>query len=462
MEKRKRILVVDDDTDFSSILAARLEAQNMEASTAGSAMEAMGVIQERPPDVVLLDIGLPDSSGLEMITQLKAIDSTLPIIMVTARADLETAIAAIKRGAYDYISKPIAFDSLWIKIINAIQSHTAFKTIDLFEKELSVSYSFNRFIYRSERMAATVEQLRQLAESDATVLITGESGVGKELAARTLHSNGARRLAPFVPVSCAAVPETLIENELFGHEKGSFTDAIERGIGKFEQANGGTIFLDEIGELSPMMQTKLLRVLQERSFQRIGGVRDLAVDVRVIAATNRDLNVEIAEGRFRSDLFYRLSVLPIAIPPLRERPEDILLMADHFLQLFSHKVNKRFAGFSPEARAHLESYPWPGNVRELQNAIERAVVFGTPPTVGIGDISFGPAKLCVPAAEHAASTPHSTLKEVEASHIAGTLRQCGWNISQAAHHLGIGRDTLYRKIRQYGIKGAGGGPLSKT
>ncbi len=448
--KKMDILVVDDDQDFASNLADRLIAEGANVKTANSAAEAMQTLQDYPFDVVLLDLGLPDVSGMELIGRILCIDATLAIIIVTGRNDLETAVSVIKKGAYDFIVKPIHFEELWIKIVNATQSRQARQTIATFEKEMSVSYGFDQFIYKSQAMHDTVEHLRQLAESDATVLVTGESGVGKELAARALHYNGPRRLKPFVTVSCAAVPETLIENELFGHERGAFTDAFERQMGRFEFANTGTIFLDEIGDLSPMIQTKLLRVLQERSFTRIGGLKEIKVDVRVIAATNKDLQAEVAANIFRADLFYRLSVLPITIPPLRDRPEDILLLAQHFLEFYSQKTGKPFHDFSKEARDMLASYSWPGNVRELQNAIERAVVFGIPPSIAARDITLGPLRQAVH--EHAASAGAlAPLRAVEASHIAEVLTQCGWNISQAAHMLGIGRDTLYRKIRQYGI-----------
>jgi transcriptional regulator with PAS, ATPase and Fis domain len=258
-------------------------------------------------------------------------------------------------------------------------------------------------------------------------------------------------MGPFVAVSCAAVPETLIENELFGHEKGSYTDAHERQIGKFEQANGGTIFLDEIGELSPMMQTKLLRVLQERSFHRIGGVKEIKVDVRVICATNRDLSLAVQHDEFRADLFYRISVLPVMVPPLRDRQEDIVLLAERFLAAFSEKTGKPFEGFSDDALHLMRSYSWPGNVRELQNAIERAVVFGKPPLLQAKDISLGPLSKTLRKTRTSGAGVMS-LKDMEAGHISSALTHFGWNISKAAQHLGIGRDTLYRKIKQYDIK----------
>jgi DNA-binding NtrC family response regulator len=452
MSEKMDILIVDDDHDFATQLADRLRARGAGVTIAATAAETIEKLQDIPlTDLVLLDINLPDSSGMDLIQAISRVDSKLPIIMVTGDTELDTAVDAIKRGAYDYVVKPIDFEPFWLRVIKAIESHRAFRTLSHLEKELNASFGFDQFIFTSDVMQATVDHLKQLSTSDATVLITGESGVGKELAAKTLHFNGLRRMGPFVTVSCAAVPETLIENELFGHEKGSYTDAYERQLGKFELANGGTIFLDEIGELSPMMQTKLLRVLQERSFHRIGGVKEVKVDVRVITATNKDLSVAVAQQEFRADLFYRVSVLPVTLPPLRERQEDIDLLAEHFLRVFAEKTGKPFTGFSEDALYLMRSYSWPGNVRELQNAVERAVVFAAPPLLQAKDITLGPLSKTLRSSKSAAGGVLS-LKEVEAAHINGALSQSGWNISKAAAQLGIGRDTLYRKIRQYGIK----------
>jgi DNA-binding NtrC family response regulator len=452
MAEKRDILIVDDDMDFATQLADRLNARGSSVTVAATAAETVEKLQERPlTDIVLLDIELPDTSGMDLIHEINKIDSSLPIIMVTGDAELDTAVDAIKRGAYDYVVKPIDFEPFWLRVEKAIESHRALRSLKHFEREMSESYGFSQFIYASDVMQATVDHLKQLANSDATVLVTGESGVGKELAAKTLHFNGSRRMGPFVAVSCAAVPETLIENELFGHEKGSYTDAHERQIGKFEQANGGTIFLDEIGELSPMMQTKLLRVLQERSFHRIGGVKEIKVDVRVICATNRDLSLAVQHDEFRADLFYRISVLPVMVPPLRDRQEDIVLLAERFLAAFSEKTGKPFEGFSDDALHLMRSYSWPGNVRELQNAIERAVVFGKPPLLQAKDISLGPLSKTLRKTRTSGAGVMS-LKDMEAGHISSALTHFGWNISKAAQHLGIGRDTLYRKIKQYDIK----------
>lgn len=452
MAGKREILIVDDDSDFASMLSDRIKARGANTTIAATAVEAIERLNERPlTDIVLLDIKLPDASGMDLIHEINRIDSTLPIIMVTGDAELDTAVDAIKRGAYDYVVKPIEFETFWLRVEKAIESHKAFRSLSRFEREMSRSYGFSKFVYASDVMQATVDHLKQLTSSDATVLITGESGVGKELAAKALHFNGSRRMGPFVTVSCAAVPETLIENELFGHEKGSFTDAYERQLGKFEVANGGTIFLDEIGELSPVTQTKLLRILQERSFHRIGGVREIKVDVRVVAATNRDLSAAVADGDFRADLFYRISVLPITVPPLRERQEDVVLLANYFLRAFSEKTGKPFTSISNDAEDLMCSYSWPGNVRELQNAIERAVVFAKPPLLTAKDISLGPLSKTIRGSKSAAAGVES-LKEMEAGHISSVLVHFGWNISKAAQNLGIGRDTLYRKIRQYELK----------
>lgn len=452
MTEKRDMLIVDGDMNFATRLADQLGARGLKVTIAATAAETVSRLQERPlTDIVLLDIGLPDKSGMDLIHEINEIDSSLPIIMVTDDTELDTAIEAIRRGAYDYVVKPIDFEPFWLRIEKAIESHRALRSLKHFEREMSESYGFDQFIFASDLMQATVDHLKQLAQSDATVLITGESGVGKELAAKTLHFNGPRRMGPFVTVNCAAVPEALIESELFGHEEGAFTEAHEKQIGKFEQANGGTIFIDEIGELSPMMQTKLLRVLQERSFHRIGGVKEIKVDVRVICATNRDLSLAVQRDEFRADLFYRISVLPVMVPPLHDRQEDAIPLAKHFLATFSEKTGKPFERFSDDALNLIRSYSWPGNVRELRNAIERSVVFGKPPLLQAKDISMGPLNRTLGKTTTSGADVMS-LKEVEAGHISNALNHFGWNISKAAHHLGIGRDTLYRKIKQYSIK----------
>jgi len=451
MKYKGRLLLVDDDVDFATTLSEWLVAKGFQTGIVRTAGDAMTSIGDEAPDCVLLDIGLPDLSGMDLIGRIAELDAKLPVVMVTGVSKLDTAIDAIKKGAYDYIVKPIDHDALLIKVVNAVESRRAFRTIAQFERDLTKTYGFDKFIFKSDLMKSTVEHLRLLAENDSTVLVSGESGVGKELAAKTIHYNGPRRLAPFVAISCAAVPETLIENELFGHEKGSFTDAFERQHGKFEHASGGTIFLDEIGDLPASMQTKLLRVLQERTFNRIGGTRDIKVDVRVIAATNIDLVAAVAQGTFRSDLFYRLSVLPIEMPSLRERPDDIMPLADHFIGVFAGKVGKKLQGFSKGAREKLMAYHWPGNVRELQNAIERAAVMAKQAKIRSDDIALGAVE-AEPAAPRLDEGGIESLEDLQAAHIRKALQSCDWNISRVAGLLGIGRDTLYRKIRQFGIK----------
>jgi DNA-binding NtrC family response regulator len=446
------ILIVDEDMNFATALATSLSARGSNVTVAATAAESLEKLRERPlTDIILMDINLPDRSGMDLINEIKRINQNLPIIMVTGDAELDTAVAAIKKGACDYVVKPIDIEPLWLRIENAIESHRVLRSLKHFEREMSELYGFKQFIYASREMHAVIDQMKQLTNSDATVLITGESGVGKELAARALHFNSPRRLGPFIAASCAAVPETLIENELFGHEKGAFTGAYERRIGKFEQANGGTIFLDEIGDLSPVIQTKLLRVLQERSFHRIGGVQEIKVDVRVICASNRDLTAAVENDEFRADLFYRISVLPVTLPSLRDRQDDIVLLAEHFLTAFSRKIGKPFEGFSDDALGLMRSYSWPGNVRELQNAVERAVVFGKPPFLQAKDITLGPLGKVI-RKDKASGEGVMSLKEMEADHIANALTHFDWNISKAAQRLGIGRDTLYRKIKQYGLK----------
>ncbi len=451
MNDKKCVLIVDDDVDFVTTLSEGLRSRGADTAIATAAAEAMEKLRERPlTDVVLLGMGLAGTSGSGLIHEIKKVDSTLPIIVVTGDAELEMAVDAMREGAYDYAVKPLDFERFWLRVDKAMKSRRALRFLSNFEEEMKRSYGFDQLICASEVMRATVDHLRQLAVSDATVLIIGERGVGKELAARALHFNGPRRMAPFVAVSCAAVPEALCESELFGHEKGAFPDALERKLGKFEIANGGTIFFDDIGELSPLIQTKLLRVLQEGSFHRVGGVREVGVDVRIIAATSRDLSSAVQDGDFRADLFYRISVLPVVIPPLRERQDDVAVLAKNFLHAFSEKMGKPFTGFSEDALGLMRSYDWPGNVRELKNAVERAVAFGSPPLLKAKDMAPGPLGRAVKGTRAGGAV--MSLKEMEAGHISNALAHVGWNISKAAQQLGIGRDTLYRKIKQYGLR----------
>jgi len=450
MNEKKCVLIVDDDVDFATTLSEDLRSRGADTAIATTSEGMTEMLRERPlTDAVLLGTGLSGTSVTDLIDDIKKVDSTIPVIVVAGDDELEMAAEAMRGGAYDYAVRPVDFERFWLRVDKAMKSRRALRSLSNFEREMERSYGFDQFVCASEVMRATVDHLRQLAASDATVLIIGERGVGKELAARVLHFNGPRRMAPFVSISCASVPEAVCEGELFGHEKGAFPGAFERKLGKFELANGGTIFLDDIGELSHLIQTKLLRVLQEGTFHRMGGVKEVGVDLRVIAATNRDLSSAVQSGDFRADLFYRISVLPVVIPPLREREEDVEILARNFLHGFSEKMSKPFTGFSEDALSLMRSYDWPGNVRELKNAVERAVVFGSPPLLQTKDMAPGPLGRATRGAKPGGTI--MSLKEMEASHISNALAHAGWNISRAAQQLGIGRDTLYRKIKQYGL-----------
>jgi two-component system response regulator HydG len=401
-----------------------------------------------------MDIRMISVSGLEALNEIKAYNPAIPVIMMTAYSSVETAVEALKNGAYDYLTKPLDFDELRLTMGRAMDHSQLKEEIRLLRETLGNHFDRQNIIGRSNPMVRLLETVGQVAPSEATVLITGESGTGKDLIAGAIHFNSSRKDGPFVKMNCAAVTETLLESELFGHEKGAFTGAHRRKEGKFRQADGGTLFLDEVSEMSLSMQAKLLRVLQDREITRVGGEQVLKVDVRLIAATNKDLISAMEAGRFREDLYYRLNVVTLHVPPLRERREDVPLLAQHFLKLFADKNRKAVKGFTPQGMDRLIKYSWPGNVRELMNAVERGVVLcrseylneGDLPMVIDAEASTGNA---VPSDR---SLPDDMpLDEVEKSTILRTLESSGGNKSEAARRLGITRRTLHKKLKKYGV-----------
>lgn len=368
-----RILVVDDEKSMRDFLEILLQKEGYQVVTAARGKRALEVLQDGPVDLVITDIRMPSMDGIDVLEEVKAHCPQVPVLMITAYAEAETAVEAMKKGAYDYIIKPFKVDELKLIIRNALEKKHLEEENTLLKREILERGEFLQIVWSSEKMQPVFEIIRKVADSRSTVLITGESGTGKELVARAIHAYSSRKDKPFVTVNCSAMPETLLESELFGHVKGAFTGAEHHKKGLLELADGGTFFLDEIGTTPLSIQVKLLRVLQEREFKQVGGVQDIKVDVRVIAATNQDLDQAVASGQFREDLFYRLDVITVEIPPLRERREDISLLADHFLTKYCLEAGKIVKRFDPEAVKFLKSYPWPGNVRELENVVERAV-----------------------------------------------------------------------------------------
>ncbi len=454
MKKRNAVLIVDDDRAHRTMLKALLSGWGFEISEADDGATAVATAHNRPFDAVLMDIRMVKVSGLEALEEIKKFNPAIPIILMTAYASVETAVEALKKGAYDYLTKPLDFDELKLALGRAMDHSRLREENRLLRESLGSQFDHRSLIGRSPAMTRLLETAAQVASSEATVLITGESGTGKEMIAGIIHFNSPRREGPFIRINCAAITETLLESELFGHEKGAFTGAERRKEGKFRQAEGGTLFLDEVSEMSPAMQVKLLRVLQEREITRVGGEEAIKVDVRIIAATNKDLLDEIEAGRFREDLFYRLNVVMLQIPPLRERKEDIPLMAQHFLESFAAKNHKTIRGFTPQAMDRLLKYGWPGNVRELMNTVERAVVLSRAEYLDESDLSL----IARPASAHALkmeAVPESReslpLDEVEKATILKTLDQAGGNKSEAARRLGITRRTLHQKLKKYGM-----------
>jgi DNA-binding NtrC family response regulator len=446
MNTKGSILIVDDEAVVRESLGKWFGEEGYAVETASTAREALLKLPSERWDLALVDIKMPGMDGLELQRKVHEIDPDIIIIIMTGYASVETAVEALKNGAYDYIMKPFDPDDLSHVITKALE-HRRVKQENLRLRESLEEMQGAELVGQSPAMQKVLELIQTVAPTDTTVLITGESGTGKELVARAIHNLSPRRFMPMVAIHCGALTETLLESELFGHEKGAFTGAQYRKKGKFEVAEGGTVFLDEISDISLKTQTDLLRVLQEKEITRVGGTQAIKVDFRAVAATNKDLEAKVAEGTFRPDLFYRLNVFEIRVPPLRERRDDIPLLADHFLHKFAHAMNKPFTSISRPAVDLLMQYDWPGNVRELENAIERAMVIGHGPEIQSTDL---PLKV-----NHAAVVPAGeSLEDVERAHILKVLEGCHWNQSMAARVLKIDRVTLYNKIKKYGFRKA--------
>jgi two-component system, NtrC family, response regulator HydG len=454
--RSNRILIVDDDPGHLATLKTITRSWGYAIETADDGECAVERVTADPFDLVLMDIRMARMSGIEALAKIKAYNPSIPVIIMTAYSSVASAIDALKAGAYDYLIKPLDFEVLKLTLKRACE-HAGLKVEnELLKRQLHADPDTPTIIGKSEAMQVLLEMLAMVAPSDATVLITGESGTGKELIARSLHVNSPRKDHPMVVVNCAAITETLLESELFGYEKGAFTGADKRREGRFKQADQGTIFLDEIAETTPTMQAKLLRVLQQKEIQRVGSEEIIQVDVRIVAATNRDLEVEVADGHFREDLFYRLNVMPLSVPPLRKRLDDIPLLADYFLQRYAEKNRKSVKGFTPLAMDMLLKYEWPGNVRELENAVERAVILLTGEHITEKQLPLNIVRKYPDLAELPTSLskpPDGTrsLEEIEKEAILATLKATGGNKSECARRLGVTRKTLHNKLKRFGI-----------
>jgi two-component system response regulator HydG len=444
---RGRILVADDEASARSGLATLLRGEGFEVDLAEDGAQALARLQETAPDVLVTDLHMPGLDGLQLLERGREAIPELIVVLVTAFADVDTAIRAMQKGAEHYLTKPIQIDELMVVIERALEKRRLSHEATELRARLKDRLSFDNILGSSPAMQAVFDVIEQVARSKASVLITGESGTGKELAAQAIHQNSPRVKAPFVKLHCAALAETILESELFGHEKGAFTGALGRREGRFKQADGGTLFLDEIGEISPAIQVKLLRFLQERTFERVGGNETVKVDVRIIAATNRDLQAEVAAGKFREDLFYRLNVVNIEMPPLRARPSDLMPLATHFLARFAKENGKDIEGFADDAVERIGAYRWPGNVRELENIMERAVVLCDAPKLTAKHLPAGVGA----ASKTGVRIPGSTMDEIERHAIISTLEACGGRTAQAAQMLDISVRKIQYKLHEYGV-----------
>jgi DNA-binding NtrC family response regulator len=451
MRARWHILVVDDEETMTESLAAWLREDGYSVDTAASGREALERAGQREYAIYFIDLKMPGGlDGIETMMEIRKSQPDASIIVITAYATVDTAITAMKEGAQEYIVKPCHPQEISLLVERIIRVKNLQRENAILRRKLHRQYRCHDLVSKSPRMVEIFELIREVGRQRSTVLIQGESGTGKELVARAIHFSGDRSVGPFVGVSCAALAEALLESELFGHEKGSFTGAVAQKKGKFELADGGTVFLDEIGDISPKLQVDLLRVLQERRFFRVGGTSEIGVDARVIAATHQDLAEAVREGRFREDLYYRLNVIAIRIPPLRERREDIPLLAQEFIDRLSHELGRDVSEITDEALRLLIDNPWPGNVRQLENALERAMVTCKTHALGIDDFAF--LREAEPALATGLRLPRGlTLQELEREYIAATLGRLQGNIKETASALGIDRSTLYEKIKRYEI-----------
>ncbi|WP_372399521.1 acetoacetate metabolism transcriptional regulator AtoC [Azospirillum sp. HJ39] len=454
-------LVVDDDEGIRQMLAAVLSREGLAVATAADGVEAVAAFAAQRPAVVLMDIRMPRMTGLQALAEIRKLDRSTAVILMTAFAEVGTAVQAIRDGAFDYVIKPFDIAEILLLVGRALQMRTMRDDIATLHRELSSSYRTDRILTASPRMTELLQTIAKVAKSNATVLVTGESGTGKELVAAAIHYNSPRNAGPFVKVNCAAVPEGLLESEFFGHEKGAFTGAQARRRGRFEQAEHGTLFLDEIGDISPGLQVKLLRVLQEREFERVGGTDLVRTDVRVIVATNRNLEEMVRQGLFRQDLYFRLNVVTLRTVPLRDRPEDVRLLASHFLQRFAAENAIEVGGIDEQAMERLLAYRWPGNIRELSNAMERAVVMSTGAMIVAEDLPEqiagrpGEDGEAAGAADAQPVAGSGSLREqvsrFEARVVAEALARNDGNRMRTAQELGISRRSLLYKLQEYGI-----------
>jgi len=472
----ERILVVDDERLVRWSLRQKCEEWGYEVAEAAAGEPGLRLAQHESPNLVLLDVRLPDISGIQVLEQLKKNPDAPAVIMITADPQLDDVKQALKLGAYDFIGKPLDFDELHVTIQNALEATRLRSEVQTLRGEVRRQAGYHETVAVSPKMTELMSFVQKVAASEATtILIQGESGTGKDLVAKTIHYESSRQHGPFVAINCSAIPETLMEAELFGHERGAFTDAKQMKKGLFETANAGTLFLDEIGELSPLLQAKLLRVLEDQVIRRIGGVRDLQVDVRVVAASNRDLEKAVREGHFRQDLYYRLAIIAIFIPPLRERTEDVLPLVDFFINLYNRRFKKAVRGITPETRRLLLSHNWPGNVRELKNSIERAMILEDEQVLRPNYMPFAlgdAARSGLTAFEHSSATGDSagkqlpngrslprlyipdegtSLEEVERAMVELAMRQANGNQTHAARLLDISRDALRYKLKKFDL-----------
>jgi len=459
------ILIIEDESTLAKNMRKYLERHGYEVRVAGSGEAGLQEFEAFHPDLVLVDYHLPGITGLEVLKKIRAVEQGIKVILVTAHGNVQVAVDAMKAGAYDYLSKPVVLSELTLLVDKAVGQERLEETLSYYHQREAADGSLDKMLGDSPPMQELKHRIRQVLKGEesltddvpAAVLITGETGTGKELVARAIHFDGSRQAGPFVEINCASIPDHLVEAELFGHERGAFTDAKERKLGLIEAADGGTLFLDEVGDIEPAVQAKILRVLEDKVVRRVGSIRDRKVNVRVVAATNRSLEDLVREGAFRSDLYFRLRVVSLEVPALRDRGDDVLLLARRFLAMHGRRYGKSDLDLSPEAEDALRGYGWPGNVRELRNVVEHAVLVATGTTIEPGHLSLSPG-LVGPARE--GSTPGAfvlpdqgaSLEDIERDLVVQALERASWNVTGAARLLGLSRDTLRYRIEKFGLR----------